>query len=110
MFFDTPGHYLSNNAQYYFNILVICIAVSPTHAQYILDKNISDIWYMQQITDSRPKVIHIFVDEMMDKDIDYLIECFPHSVVEVNQQRIYFYDMIDFDTDDPWEINPYEPD
>lgn len=110
MFFDESEYDLPKDAQYYFNILVICVAVSPRYAQNIFDKDIIDIWDIQQITNPRPNVVHVFVDKHIDEDIDFLIECFPHSVVEIDQQKIGFYDMIDFDTNDPWRIDPYELD
>ena len=54
MFFDEPYLHLPKDAQYYFNILIVCIAVSPEYAQEIFQQNIIDMWDIQNVNDGRP--------------------------------------------------------
>ena len=88
MFFDEPYNALPKDAQYYFNILIICVAVSPQYAQEIFQQNIIDMWDIQNINDGRPFAVH-------------------NQVLEVDPKLgISFYEMIDYDIDDPWRLDP----
>lgn len=88
MFFDT----LPKRAQYYFNILIISIAVQ---LDILGHKNTVDLWD----NNARPTALHIY----LDRDSDYI----PHQVLEITpNNKISFYDMIDYDTDDPWGLEP----
>lgn len=107
MFFDEPYNALPKDAQYYFNILIICIAVSPQYAQEIFQQNIIDMWNIQNINDGRPFAVHIYTTHHINKDFEYELQCLPHQVLEVDPKLgISFYEMIDYDTDDPWRLDP----
>ncbi len=107
MFFDEPYNALPKNAQYYFNILIVCIAVSPQYAQETFQQNIINMWDIQGITDGRPYAVHIYTTHHINKDFQYELQCLPHQVLEVDsEQGISFYDMIDYYTDDPWRLEP----
>ena len=71
MFFDEPYLHLPKDAQYYFNVLIVCIAVSPEYAQEIFDSNITDIWDIQNVTEGRPIAVHIYITHHINKDFDY---------------------------------------
>lgn len=106
MFFEEPYLSLPKDAQYYFNVLIICIALAPDYAEELFGNNsIVDLWDIQRVNDARPVAIHTYVSRNLNKDFDYEIECFPHQVVEVTD-NVAFYDMIDYDTDDPWRLDP----
>ncbi len=106
-FFDEEYMSLPDKARYYFNILVICIAVSPEDNDNILPDGVTNIWFLDNINDARPWIIHFYLDdESDDTDIDYSIEFFPHSVVEIHDELgISFYNMLDFNTTDFWRID-----
>lgn len=111
-FYDIPEHGLPKNSQYYFNIFVICVAIRPDCGLEIFgNSQINDIWYLDDITAARPYVYHFYVEQELvdDEDnADFYIEGYPHCVVEIQDNyNICFYEMIDFDTDDLWEINDY---
>ena len=78
MFFDEPYLQLPQDAQYYFNVLILCIAVSPQFAQEMFQNNIVDMWDIQKVTDARPIAIHIYITHHINKDFDYEIQCLPH--------------------------------
>lgn len=105
-FFDNHPQHLPYDGEYYFNILVTCIALQPELAKEVFpQQEIVDIWDLDKITEARPQVVHIYSDETLSQDIDFEIQCFPHTVVEISQKYgISFYDMIDFDTEEPWKI------
>lgn len=111
-FYNIPEHGLPQNGQYYFNILVICIAIKPDWRLEIFgNSQINDVWYLDNITSVRPYVYHFYIEQELinDKDnVDFYIEAYPHCVVEIRDDyNICFYEMIDFDTDDLWEIDNY---
>lgn len=41
----------------------------------------------------------------MEEDLDFEIAMYPHKVVEISSNGVAWYDMIDFDTDDPWSLD-----
>ena len=72
MFFDTPYSELPKRAQYYFNILIISIAVQPEVLTDILGhKNTVDLWDVQNINNARPTALHIYASYNLDRDSDY---------------------------------------
>lgn len=107
MFFDEPYSQLPQDAQYYFNVLILCIAVSPQFAQEMFQNNIVDMWDIQKVTDARPIAVHIYITHHINKDFDYEIQCLPHQVLEIDPKiGVSFYEMIDYNTDDPWRLDP----
>lgn len=114
LFFDEHPLHLPKDAVYYFNILVICIAVSPEYTDEIFPEGVVDLWYCDHLTDPRPYAIHFYavddVEEMYDEEADdyndYEITFHPHCVVETDPKLgITWFHMIDFDTDDNWRID-----
>lgn len=113
VFYDENPMHLPNDAQYYFNILVVCIAISDEYGDEILPSGVEDIWFCDHLTDPRPYAIHFYreeQEEMYDEEIedynDYEIEVFPHCVIEISETLgITWFHMIDFDTDDNWRID-----
>jgi hypothetical protein len=84
--------------------LVYCVAVDPEVFPY---KNMQDIWYIDKINSPKPSIFHFYIDPTIE--YEWEIEAFPHSVVEITPKGVIsFYDMIDFDTEDPWRIDGYD--
>lgn len=105
-FFDELPEFLPENAQFYFNILMVCIEISQDCWDKYFHQDIDEIWYLQDITSSRPKVYHFYIEDNIDEDFEYEVSCFPHTVIAVGQDnQILCYDMLDFDTPDTWEID-----
>lgn len=104
----TPSS-MPNDAEYYFNILVVNIAVRES-LQFNQDEFFSDIWDISHITDPRPYVIHLYaeedtiLDEEYEENENYIIELFPNVAVEVSPTLgVSFYSMFD-DEDDEGDI------
>ena len=105
-FFDEDPMSLPRDAQYYFNVLVRIIGIHPSLANEVLGKGIEEVCYIEDIAEPRPTITYCFTDESLDEDTEFEIECFPHCVVEVSQSLgVSWWDMLDFDTDDPWRID-----
>lgn len=117
-FYDIPENGLPRENEYYFNVLVICIAVIPQLAKELLGENVDEIYYLDQITSTRPTVYHFYIEpelgiqydeteeEEYREEVVYEICLFPHSVVEISPQgEISFFEMLDFDTEDFWRID-----
>ena len=104
-FFDIPNQALPQNCEYYFNILVISIAVPVGTLEGV--ESIDDL---SRIKNARPLYLSIYESEECKKDWE--ISVYPHSVVEVNTKtnEVSWYDMIDFETERPWAIEPIEED
>lgn len=110
-FFDLDPGSFSKSSQFYFNVLVINVAISPQYAkEYFGNELIYEINYLEKLTDTRPTYIHFYVDEL-DEDAEFEMSYEPHCVVEVDRRNnVYWYDMLDFMTDDPWRIDTYDED
>lgn len=105
-FFNEDPDTLPIDGQYYFNILVRTIAINPLVAEQYLGKGIDEACYIEKLTDPRPQLFYCFVDDELNPDIDYEIESYPHCVVEVSEQLgVSWWEMLDFDTEDPWRID-----
>ncbi len=110
-FFDEDPMALPRDAQYYFNIVVRTIGVNPQYAEKYLGDNVDEICFLDKLTDPRPQMFYFFIDDELDKDMEYEIESYPHCVVEVSEQLgVSWWEMIDFDTEDPWRIDLNEED
>lgn len=102
MFFDIVPEGFPAGAQFFFNLAIATIAI-PLQS-ILLPPGIEDYWYLGGVTESRPFAIHIYRDERVSKDV---VETFPHCVLELDPTGdICWYDLIDYETDDPWELNP----
>lgn len=110
-FFDIKPESLPFDGQYYFNILVIVMAVNKeAWTQLVADTDIQGlecIWYTDEITSPQPKAYCIYLEDSLREDELFEISIYPHKVVEISGNDISWYDMIDFDTDDPWSIDGY---
>lgn len=105
-FFDEDPMSLPCDAQYYFNVLVRTIAVHPSVAQEVLGGQTEEVIFTEDITSPRPTVTYCYIDDELDEDTEFEIECFPHCVVEISESLgVSWWDMLDFDTDDPWRID-----
>lgn len=104
-FFDEEYLALPSDGQYYFNVLVFCIGVNPNKAIEVLGRGVQEVTYIDSINDARPHAEFFFIDETLADDVPYQIEEFQHCVVEVSEQLgVSWYEMLDFDTEDPWRI------
>ena len=115
MFFDDNPMALPKDAIYYFNVLIISICLSIDQAALALPAGVSDIWFTDSITDPRPYAIHVYVDDgrhkILSPDEDFGIDYFPHTVLEVDPHLgISWYRMIDWETKNPWDLEPYDED
>ncbi|MCM1323963.1 MAG: hypothetical protein NC218_07365 [Acetobacter sp.] len=93
---------MPKDAEYYFNILVINIAVRES-LQDDKEEFYTDIWYIEHITDPRPYIVHVYAeeDDFFDEDENYMIELYANMAVEISPSLgISFYDMFDGDDED----------
>lgn len=60
------------------------------------------ICYIEHITDPRPYILFVSVDEEIE-NIEY--EEFHHCVVEVSPFEVSWYDMVDFETNTRWRFD-----
>lgn len=102
-FFDLdPMTLPAGNPQYYFNVLVKCVALRPGDMELPLIPGINDLWYLEHITDPRPWIAHFYVDEDNAEDV---VKEYPHCVIEVqNNGEVCWYPMIDWETVDRWDL------
>lgn len=82
-FFNQGAMALPRDAQYYFNVCVINVAVRRS-----LESEFEDVWDLSGILDSRPFVYHFYLDDedAFDEDEDWVIEIEHHCVVEVRSE------------------------
>lgn len=78
-FFDIPREFFSKNSDFYFNILVISIAVRPElMREYLGVDGIDSIWFLTHLTDSRPKFIYCYAEEKVESDLEFEVYCESH--------------------------------
>lgn len=96
----------------YFNVLLISICVSLDVAKQIFLDGMNELWDIQGITDDFPWVVHIYVDDRtLSRDEEWSIMCIPHTAIQVgSDNKIQWYHMIDWDTKDPWDLEPFDED
>ena len=109
-FFDIKPEAFPQDGQYYFNILVITVAMNTQTWQAVMEdvqiEGIQNIWYTDELTTPEPTATCLYLDKDLDKEeVDFCIAAHPHKVVEISNSGICWYDMLDFDTDDLWGIN-----
>lgn len=110
-FWDLRPEAFSAGAQFYFNVLVICIAVSPSQAEYIFgNKDVQEFYTIDELTSSRPIFKYFYINDDIKEDLGFEVVYNPHSIVVLSDGEVTWYDMIDFLTEDLWEINPIEED
>ena len=93
-------------SQFFFNVVVATIAIS--YESDILPKEVYDYWYLGGIRESRPFAIYIYRNSGKSKfDNSFDVETYTHCVVELDKdQTICWYDMVDYETEDPWDPTP----
>lgn len=107
-FFDIDPMTLEAGSQFYFNILVHVLLIAEDDDS-IMPLNVYEQWYCQELTAARPKIYGVCRTDDLDEDSLYEVECHPHSVVEITKEgEVMWYDMIDFDTEDPWSFEEFE--
>lgn len=97
MFFDLNPLGMPYNAQYYFDVCVINIAVRRS-----LAPTFEDIWDLSAVLCPRPYVVHLFADnnETFDEDMRYEVNIEHHCIVEVNGTEIGFFTTDSSDDED----------
>lgn len=106
--FNIPPSSMPADASYYFNVLVVNIAVKES-LQFGRDEIYSDIWDTSHITDPRPFVIHLYAedDEEFNDDENYIVELITNMAVEISESLgVSFYSMFDDEDDDEGDIKP----
>jgi len=109
-FFDLPEKALPQNCEYYFNVLMIEVEV-PT-GELAKVANCPGLWEftdMSRIKNPRPICIYYYES---DDAHTWNIDTTPHTVVEFNTKtrEMSWYDMLEFETESPWAIDPIEED
>lgn len=100
--FNLDPNSMPHDAEYYFNILVVNIAVRES-LQMGNEDFYTDIWDISHITDPRPYIIHLYTedDELFEDDERYMIMLYSNTAVEVSPTLgVSFYDMFDDDDDE----------
>ena len=107
MFYEMSLAELPQGAKYFFNIVIALIAI-PVDSDYILPLNIQRYWYLGALTDPRPHAILFFRDaSITDPSVEFEYEIIPHCVIAITQQQdVNWYEMVDYDTEDPWDPTP----
>lgn len=98
--------YPEEGYQYYHNVLVTCVGISTEWWEQFYP-DIDEIWDIQHITSSRPRVTWVYVDEDLDdQDYDWELSNLPHAVVAIGADgSIACYDTDNYDDE---EMNPWE--
>lgn len=108
-FFDVNPMEMPFDAQYYFDVCVINIAVRES-----LNGEFEDIWDLSGVLEPRPYVIHFFQDEddAFDEDRDWDVEIYHHCVLEVSDSLgVSFFTTDSSDIDVEEEFGDYaDPD
>lgn len=109
-FFDLPESALPRNCEYYFNVLFIGVKLPEGELEKITGmEGLDEFSDISRIKDPRPICVYYYED----KDTHtWNIEATPHAVVEFNTKtnEVSWYDMLDFDTESPWAIDPVKED
>jgi hypothetical protein len=102
-FFSKSPCLLPEGAKYFFNILVINIGINYDNLSEFFNNGSCSAWYLDAINNPRPYVIHFFASST---PYDWELIGYPHCVIEITpEQKISFYEMLDFGTSDPWRID-----
>lgn len=114
-FFDIKLESLPHDGQYYFNILVITIALNSDNWRDFVEetqmKDLMCVWYLDELTNPEPRAICVYLEDELNEDDEeeervlFSMEFYPHKVVEISSQGVAWYDMLDFETGDFWSIN-----
>lgn len=111
-FYDINPISLPKQATYYHNVLMICIGVTP---ELWPVQNVTDIWYLDQITSARPTAYLFYLEPKLEQEededgelMDFDISIINHCVVEICENSVCWYstedENDDFDLKDAWKI------
>lgn len=115
-FYDADPLSFPEHAQYYFNILTICINLSNEQMDELCSPDINMCWYIDHITDPQPYMIVAVrmnedeqeeINEDYGTDVTYEIEVYPHTVVETDPNlgvAWYFIEDGGLEDYNPWKF------
>lgn len=105
LFYEIDPLGFPEGAQFYFNLVIATIEIS--YDSDLLPKEIYDYWYLGGIKDARPFAIYIYRFSNHAKDNPYQVELYQHCALEIDpNQEVCWYDMVDYETEDPWDPTP----
>lgn len=104
-FYDINPDTLPEGAVYYHNVLLVNIGIAPSEWEY----DFENIWYLEEVTTSRPIAFVLYVDKELEEEwgIKFDITFVPHSVIEVCDNNLvswYSTQDDDFNLDQSWSI------
>ena len=104
-FYDIDPMAFPKGSQFFFNVVITTIAIS--YESDLLPDGVFDYWYLGGIKESRPFAIYIYrIPDKRENQI-FFPQIYTHCVLELDQdQTICWYEMLDYETDDAWEITP----
>lgn len=103
-FYDIDPMAFPMGAKFFFNVVIATIAI-PFKSD-VLPKELYDYWYLGGIQETQPFAIYIYRLQEK-KDNVYEPEIYTHCVLELDaDQSICWYNMIDYETEDPWDPTP----
>lgn len=111
-FYDIDPNSLPKEAQYYHNVLIVLVGITPQKWDYEEHK---EIWSLEEITAPRPTVYCFYSEpelleqEHDEEEVDFEITIIGHCVVEVCGQEVSWYEGMEpprdkFDAKDLWRI------
>lgn len=106
-FYEIDPMAFPQGAQFFFNLVISTIEI-PIDDD-VLPANIMDYWYLGGIREPQPFAIHIYRNPeiTIKKDYRYEVIAYTHCVLEIDQdQSVCWYEMVDYDTEDPWDPTP----
>lgn len=106
-FYDLNPDEMPEDATYYHNVYVIAVAVSREMWDSVEElQDITCISYLDEVCGPAPCATFIWVcDEEFEDDVDFEVETYDHSVVEVRADGdICWYDGKAFDEGNPWRL------
>ena len=102
-FFNLPMEALPRDTEYYFNVLIfICCVKAETFIN-----NLTRVEDISRVKEPRPICVLWCVDDEVPENT-VTVEYFDHAVVEVNTKtnEVCWYDMLDFDCERLFAIEP----
>ena len=105
--YENDSKLFPKGAQFFFNVLIALITV-PSKATDILPSGIEEYWYIEAITQPKPYA-YVFMRDpsIIDPNVEFEWELIPHCVVQINpNQQVRWYELVDYETEDPWDLTP----
>ena len=107
IFYEIDPMAFPKGAQFFFNIVIATIEIPIDAPDLPID--IMDYWYLGGIKESQPFAIHIYrnPEKYVEEEPYCAVETYTHCVLELDpDQTICWYEMVDYDTEDPWDPTP----